>query len=191
MDELEPERKAVERNYRTLESETIILFSTIYAVLSLILVWGVFKFLLCKPYELFAIIVYTVVSIFFLLFIGFQSRRRTKLNKLPSENILELCYLVKEKSNYDDDEAGIPGFRGCWNITCESFNNHSMNKLFSSNISQIIPAHDYFSYMISEKYINVSAVTDIGNDISKNHLSISLSEKAVSKLKIYEESVKW
>jgi hypothetical protein len=179
MSETEVERKVVSRSYWTLESETIIFASTIYAVLSLILVGVVFRFWLPASLELCVISIYAIFSLIFVSFIGVQSRRRTKLNKLPSRDILELCYLVKE------------GFSESMGVTCDSFNGHAMKRLFSTEISQIILPHDYFSYMLAERYIDISGFTDKGSDINKNTLNIYLSKSAQEKLEIYEGSAHW
>ena len=186
MNKEEPTRKVTPRNYQNLESETIIFASTIYSVLSLILVGLVFRFWLSDSAEVCIISIYAFFSLIFLVFIGVQSHRRIKLNKLPSDDILELCYLVKENSNYRNAE-----FSGCWNVTRDSFNDYAMKRIFSTDISKLIPAHDYFSYMLSEKYIIVSSITDNSNDINKNTLNISPSALAVEKLKTYEGSAGW
>lgn len=186
MNATEVARQVVSRSYWTLESETIIFVSTTYAVLSLILVGVVFRFWLPASAEVCVISIYAISSLIFLSFIGVQSRRRTKLNKLPSEDILELCYLVKECGNHGKED-----FSGNWHVTYDSFNGHAMKRIFSTYISQIIPPHDYFSYMLAERYIDVSSVTDKGSDINKNTISISLSKSAQEKLKIYEGSAQW
>ena len=188
MNKEEVERKAIPKNSRTLESETIIFVSTIYAVLSLILVAVVFRFFLSDCLEVYIISIYVFLSLIFLIYMGIQSRRRTKLNKLPSTDILQLCYLVKENSNYKNAEYANSG---CWNVTLSSFNDHAMKRIFGTEISKLIPAHDYFSFMLSEKYIRVSSITDNSNDINKNTLNISPSDLALEKLKIYEESAGW
>lgn len=176
------------RNYKTLESETIIFLSTSYAVISLILVGVVFRFWLSDCLEIYIISIYTFLSLIFLVYMGIQSNRRTKLNKLPSNTILELCYLVKEKSNYKNSEFVQSG---CWNVTLSSFNDHAMKNIFGTEVSKLIPTHDYFSFMLSEKYITVSSITDNSNNINKNTLNISPSIKAIEKLKIYEDSERW
>jgi len=188
MNKEEIERKVIPINYRTLASETIIFASTIYAVLSLILVGVVFRFWLSDCFEVYIISIYAFLSLIFLIYMGIQSYRRTKLNKLPSNTILELCYLVKENSNYKNAEFVN---NGCWNVTLCSFNDHAMKSIFGTEISKLIPAHDYFSFMLSEKYITVSSITDNSNDINKNTLNISPSISAIEKIKIYEDSVRW
>ncbi|TKG00255.1 hypothetical protein [Vibrio sp. F13] len=186
MNSTEVERKVAPRSYKTLESETIIFVSTAYAVASLLLVGVLFRFFLSKEAEPTVIGIYAVFSLIFLLFMGVQSRRRTKLNKLPSDDILELCYLVKESSNH-----GEVGYSGNWHITHKSFNNHAMERIFSRSTSEIIPALDYFSYMLAERCIDVSSVTDKGTRIDENVISIALSESSLSKLKIYESASNW
>ncbi|PHO11816.1 hypothetical protein CPG38_11145 [Malaciobacter marinus] len=120
-------RKAIPINYKTLESETIIFASTSYAVLSLILVGVVFRFWLAERFEIYIISIYACLSLLFLIYMGIQSYRRTKLNKLPSSTILELCYLVKENSNYKNAKFVN---NGCWNVTLSSFNDHAMKSIF-------------------------------------------------------------
>ena len=186
MNSTEVERKVAPRSYKTLESETIIFVSTAYAVVSLLLVGVIFRFFLSKEAEPTVIGFYSVFSLIFLVFMAVQSRRRTKLNKLPSDDILELCYLVKESSKH-----GEAGYSGKWHITHRSFNNHAMERIFSRPISETIPALDYFSYMLAERCIDVSSVTDKGRNIDENAISIVLSKSSLSKLKIYESANNW
>lgn len=179
-------RKAIRRKYKTFESETLIFISTSYAVVSLILVTIVFRFWLPENYKFPIVGAYALFSLSTLIWMGFQSRRRTELNKLPSLDVLELCYLVKETSDQSRE-----GYSGCWHVTYELFNTLSMERLFGDMVSQIVPPHDYFSYMLAEKYIEIQAIIDKGCDINKNSLSICLSDKALSRLAIYEKSGSW
>ena len=181
--------KIEEIKYNTLESEQIVQYSTRYAVISLILVSVFMRIWLPKPTVLFSVeslvlATYVIISLCFLFYMGIQSKRRALINKLPSTDILKLCAFVKQVTDQTVDT-------GCWHVTYEKFNKHAMGAIFSEQIASIIPAHDYFSYMLSEKLIDVDSVTDKGRDINSNPLSIQLSEKAKKRLEIYNQSLTW
>jgi hypothetical protein len=176
---MESNRKVKPVKYKTLESESIIFFSTLYAVVTLLLVGVIFRFWLSDESEKVVISIYAFFSLFYLLYMGIQSKRRTELNKLPSTDILDLCYLIKDSG---DPETGK------WCTTHESFNNRAMDLFFTYHISQILPAHDYFSYMLSEGFLEIKGVNDM--PLNKN-LHIYLSNKALSRLGIYENSFQW
>ena len=171
----------LEREYKTFEAETIVMLSTLYAIVSLILVTVLFRFLLIESYELITISSYAVISFFFLLWIGRHSRRRAQLNKLPSIDVIKLCYMVKEFSGQG---------RKSWHTTYSAFNDRAMERIFGATISEILPSHDYFSYIMAEKYI-VALPMDNSSDREQNGFSISLSETAQKKLKIFGDAKNW
>lgn len=173
--------KVKSRTYKTIESETIIFYSTIYAVISLLLVGIVFRFwlpLFPATFQVTIITAYALASVWFLYYIYIKSTRRTKINKLPPTDITSLCYLVKA---YSQEESKT------WHTTLESFNSNAMKLLFDDHIPQIIPPHDYFSYMLAERYIEIASI----NNISNNTLSIQLSSKAILHLDIFEKAEHW
>ncbi len=172
-----PEVKAIE--YKTLESETIVFLSTAYAVVSLFLVGVVFRFWMPEKYEYCVVGVYAVLSFTFLLFVGHESRKRTKINKLPSFDIIKLCYFAK---NYIGKETGV------WCTTYESFNRHAMELLFDDSLYRSVPPHDYFSYMLAERYLIIEGIVD---PKINNNLKINLTKKAYDRLAIYKNSKKW
>lgn len=170
-------RKVKDIKYKTLESETIVFFSTIYAVVSLFFVGVVFRFFLPKSYEVYVVGFYAMVSFIFLVYIGVNSRRRTKLNKLPSFDVLELCYFV---DNYTGEETGY-----YWTKK-ESFNDHAMEIFFGRDIARGLPSHDYLSFMLAERYVVVESVSELNRN-----LGIKLAKKAIDRMSIYEMSKKW
>ncbi|ELA8128055.1 hypothetical protein ACTNNG_004562 [Vibrio parahaemolyticus] len=176
-------RKFVERDYKTFESESITFVSTIYAMVSLFLVGIYFRFFISQNFELLIVSVYVVIALAFLAFLGVQSSRRTKLNKLPSADILELCNLVKENTTNVDS--------GSWHVTPDAFNKHAMERLFTRSVAELIPANDYLTYMLAEKYIEVSSVTDKSKYNAENNISIAITDKANYRLKIYENAKDW
>lgn len=179
------ERKAQHRDYKTIESETIVLFSSVYAVVSLCLVSILFRFwfpTITLDEQVTATLVYVVISIGFLAFIFRESTRRTKINKLPSADITELCYFVK---SYSQEESKH------WHTTQLTFNTEAMKLLFGIEISNIAPAHDYFSYMLSERYIEIPLEHNVVHNRSNQNLSIRLTKKADTHLGIYEQAKHW
>lgn len=178
---MELSRKTDCIEYKTLESETIVFCSSLYAVIALMLVGVVFRFWLQEECEEAVIGVYALLSISFLIFIGIQSKRRTKLNKLPSRDVLDLCYLIRENLG---NESSV------WHTTYSSFNNRAMELFFTYEISTNIPAHDYFSFMLAERYLEIEGVVDIPG-VNNNNLKITLTKKAKERLAIYEESKSW
>ena len=176
---MESNRKVYPIEYKTMESESIVFCSTAYAVVSLLLVGVIFRFFLSDDLEKIVISLYAGLSVLYLFFMGNQSKRRAELNKLPSSDILDLCYLIKESG---DPETGR------WYTTRESFNERAMERFFTYHFSQVIPPHDYFSYMLSEGFLEIRNI----NDMPLNtNLQIYLSSKAESRLNIYEKSTKW
>ena len=178
-------RKTTHRDYKTLEQETIVLLSSIYAVVSVFLVGIVFRFWLPTTTSLTQGLVaglYLIASVAFLALIAWQSTRRTKINKLPSADITELCYLIKENSQEQSK---------CWHTTQDTFNRRAMTLLFGADISSRVPAHHYFSYMLSERYIEIAVKTiDALNPVNDN-LPIRLTKKANTHLGIYEDAKHW
>ncbi len=189
MEETPSEVKEI--NYTTWESETIVIASTAFAVASSILTGVIFRIwpptlsTLLSP-ENCALALYTLASAGIIIYIGMQSRKRALLNKLPSIDIIKLCNLVKQYSMH-----GQQGYSGNWHTTSAAFNQRAMDTLFSQGVSQIIPAHDYFSYMLSERLIVTESITDKGSDKNLNTLSIALSKKALKRIEIYEKSKHW
>lgn len=180
-----------EINYVTWELETIVIISTAFAVVSSIVTGVIFRIWpptlnILFSLENFLLLLYTLASVGIITYIGVQSRRRASLNKLPSIDIIKLCYLVKQYSMH-----GQKDYSGSWHTTSATFNQHAMESLFSQGISQIIPAHDYFSYMFSEKFIVATSITDKGSEKASNILSITLSKKALKRIDIYEKSKCW
>lgn len=174
--------KAPYREYKTLESETIILFSTVYSVLSLFLVGIVFRFFLPKNYEFIVFSAYACSSFLFLIYISIQARKRTKINKLPSADVLEVLYFFKEKIKHEGDS---------FETSPSSFNNEAMIALYDEALASNIPPHDYFSYLLVERYIKISSFTFTGHYTNFNSMYVMLSEKSLSRLKIYEDAESW
>ncbi len=180
-----------EINYTTWESETIVIISTAFAIASSIVTGVIFRIWpptlnILLSLENGALAFYTVASAGIIIYIGLQSRKRALLNKLPSIDVIKLCHLVKQYSMH-----GQQGYSGNWHTTSAAFNQRAMESLFSQWVSQIIPAHDYFSYMLSERFIVTESITDKGSEKSLNALSISLSKKALKRIEIYEKSKHW
>ena len=180
-----------EINYATWESETIVIVSTAFAVASSIVTGVIFRIWpptlnILLSLENCALALYTLVSAVIVIYVGLQSRKRALLNKLPSIEIIKLCNLVKHYSMH-----GQQGFSGNWHTTSAAFNQRAMESLFSQWVSQIIPVHDYFSYMLSERLIVIDSITDKGSEKSVNTLSISLSKKALKRIEIFEQSKHW
>jgi hypothetical protein len=183
------ELKIENRKYKTLESEQIAQYSSWYAIVSLILVGICMRLWMEKPVvlnsnESFIFAIYVVISFGFLTWMGSQSKRRALINKLPSTKIIKLCTFIKEMTDKSTES-------GNWHVTFDNFNNRAMIVLFGDKVSSLIPSHDYLSYMLSDKFITIKAVTDKGNKIENNPISIELSDKALKVLEIYQQSVKW
>lgn len=174
--------KINEINYKTLSTINIAFASVLYSFLSILFAAVFYLYTDIAK----VLIIYVIISLIIVIWLFIQSRRRILIDKLPSSDIVNLLYLIKSKSGQKDIE-----FSGSWHVNISSFNKIAMEELYPEIKSELILPHDYFSYILVEKYIVISSFIDNGNIKENNNLSISLSVKGLEILRIYEKSIKW
>lgn len=175
--------KSRERDYRTPESEKLNLLTAIYSAASIILILGIYKFCLKGVFAAYPAVEVTTyslhiaITVIFLIVMYVMSSRRAQINRLYSDEVLQVCEVIKECKIHS--------------TTVADFNKQAMITVFGINIANTVPAIDYFSYLFSEGLIEISSVIDIGLDVSKNEYNLSLSAKGNQLLEIYEKAKCW
>lgn len=168
-----------DRTYKTLTSEKIAFCSAMYAVLSLIISNLVMRFLNNQEIVVAAVL-FVIVSVFFSLWALRQSHRRIKLNKLPSDYIIKILYLVKKESRHGQEDYSQE-----WHTYQATFNTKATDAVFEEFAGLKIEPQEYFTFVLAENLITATAIN------INNSLSIKLSKKGLERLEIFEKSEKW